>query len=848
MFYTNVRRFGNTILHRYADGHGGRYIEPEDFSPTLFVTDSSGNSEWKTLKGISVKPQKFENIKEARNFHEQFKDIRPDVVHGITDYDLLFIHERYTGEIDFNFNLIRRFVLDIECDVPNDAGFPDPYETKFPINAITVYDSLKSKYYTFSTVAETYEPKIPNCVYVGCRNELQLITAFMNWWEKNYPDIVTGWNSEGFDIPYIVNRFTKLCGEEFTKRLSPWNRINARDGTNGFGQDCVVYELLGIDSIDYIDMYKKFTLKNRESYKLGFIASIELNETKVEFDGSLYDLARDNPEKFLDYNLQDVALILRLDQKLQLLFTVATLAYLMKVNYSDTLGTVRTWTSKVAYELFEKKMVIDAYHRQNIDTTFEAAYVKDPIKGRYGPVATLDAKSMYPHMIMLSNISPETKIEYKDCPEELKSLYRVRLIEPIEDGSWSGDKNLQKHNITIAGNGQMFRKDREGILPEIMAKMFAQRSAKKKEMLRLKSEKEKNYTTLSKNELEALEFKIKALDVLQNSLKVALNSCFGTTGNKHFPLFDLALAEAITFNGQAGIRFVSRRISEFITKLLGLKEFVDFVIYIDTDSLAVNLTPIMDKFGLDKTNIDLIQKIADEKISEVADAATKEYCEMLNGMWPALEFKREKICSAAIYTQKKRYILKVWDNEGVRYHEPEISVTGLETNRSSTPKFVRDALLESYELILDADEETMQNFVADFYDVFKKQDLLTIAFPRGVNDLEKYQDKVTVYKKGCPINARAALMYNSLLRKHGLENKYMKIFSGNKIKFIHIVPQNPTRENVIGFIDCLPPEFGLDTYIDYDLMFDKTFKEPLQNVLNAVGWSTEKKSSLNSFF
>ena len=256
----------------------------------------------------------------------------------------------------------------------------------------------------------------------------------------------------------------------------------------------------------------------------------------------------------------------------------------------------------------------------------------------------------------------------------------------------------------------------------------------------------------------------------------------------------------------------------------------------------------MDKFGLDKTNIDLIQKIADEKISEVADAATKEYCEMLNGMWPALEFKREKICSAAIYTQKKRYILKVWDNEGVRYHEPEISVTGLETNRSSTPKFVRDALLESYELILDADEETMQNFVADFYDVFKKQDLLTIAFPRGVNDLEKYQDKVTVYKKGCPINARAALMYNSLLRKHGLENKYMKIFSGNKIKFIHIVPQNPTRENVIGFIDCLPPEFGLDTYIDYDLMFDKTFKEPLQNVLNAVGWSTEKKSSLNSFF
>lgn len=847
MFYTSVLRQGNKILHRYIDKHGGRFIEREEHSPTLFVK-SEKETGWKTLKGVPVEPKQFPDIASARDFHSKFKDIRPDIIHGITDYDLLFIHDRYRDTIEFDFNLIRTFFVDIECSVPNDAGFPDPQLANFPINAITVYDTLKKRYYTFSTVTSSYKAKVDNCLYIPCESEKQMITVFMNWWEKNYPDILTGWNSEGFDVPYIVNRFSKLAGEEFTSRLSPWGKIKARETVNSFNQDVVVYDIVGIEHIDYVDMYKKFTLKNRENYRLGFIAEIELGETKVEYEGSLYDLAEDNPDMFLDYNVHDVTLLVRMEAKLQLLYLVTTLAYFMKVNYSDTLGVVRLWTSKIAYELYNRQMVIDTYHRPTTDTSFEAAFVKEPIRGKYGPIATLDATSMYPHMIMLCNISPDTKINFNECPDELKPLFKTRLIEPIESGEWAGDSALQEHNITIAGNGQMFRKDKVGILAELMNELFQMRKAKKNEMLALKREKESKSGTLSPAEEFALDSKIRALDVLQNSLKICLNSVFGATGNKHFPLFDLDLAEGITFTGQAGIRFVARRISEYISKVLELPETKDFVIYIDTDSLAVNLTDLMDKFGLDKSNVDLITKIADGKLSEVAKDATEEYCNMLNGMWPALIFKREKVCTAGIYCSKKKYILKVWDNEGVRYHEPEISVTGLETNRSSTPKYVREYLLKAYEIVIDKTEEDLQEFVSEFRQEFEKQEFDLIAFPRGVNDVEKYADRTSIYKKGCPMAVRAALMYNHLLEKHGLDKKYLPIYSGNKIKFIHLKDRNPTRENVIAYLEKLPPEFNLEQYVDYDVMFTKTFSDPLQNVIDAIGWTTEKQSDLSAFF
>ena len=317
MFYTSVRKLGNKILHRFVDSRGVRQIDRVDYEPTLYIR-SNKETGWQTLKKIPVEPRRYSSMSEAREFVEQMKDMKPDIVHGSTDFDMSFIHETYySEEMNFDFSKIKTFFLDIEVEAYN--GFPKPEEALDPINAITVYDTEKQKYYTFSTVAEHFRQKFTNTLYVPCSDERQLITAFVNFWSRDYPDIVSGWNSNNFDIPYLINRITRLYGEDFARNLSPWKKITARTGKNSYGQDAIIYDIFGIELLDYLDLYKKFTIKNQESYKLGFIAELEIGEGKVEFDGNLNDLAKDDPDLFLKYNQYDVYLLVKMEAKLQLL-------------------------------------------------------------------------------------------------------------------------------------------------------------------------------------------------------------------------------------------------------------------------------------------------------------------------------------------------------------------------------------------------------------------------------------------------------------------------------------------------------------------------------------------------
>lgn len=846
-FYTNVTRYGNKILHRYIDDSGDRINAREDFEPTIYLT-SNEETGWKTLKGVNVLPKRFEKMGDARDFIKQFKDIRPDVVHGNTDFDLAFIHEYYPNEIGYQFDRIKTFFCDIEVDVPTGKGFPDPKKAEYPINAITVYDTVKQKYYVFSTVVEHYKPKVKNALYLYTSTERELITAFMNFWERDHPDILTGWNIEGFDVPYLINRISKTFGEDFCRRLSPWNKIDARESTNSFGQPVVIYDIKGVEVIDYLDLYKKFTLGNKESYKLGFIAQEEIGETKVEYDGDLYQFARQDPERFLDYNLIDVQLLVKMEAKLNLLLLCVTVAYMMKVNYGDALGTVRPWTSKVVFELLKENKVVDAYHRTEA-TEYGGGYVKSPLVGKYGWVVSYDFTSLYPHIMMGWNISPETKLQYKEVPQELLCYYGRDIVEILKTGSMPEEHVicLIENDICISGNGMFYHRSYEGIVPRLVGEVFRARKAKKKEMLAYKSEKQ---TCKDPARLKELELLIRTADVMQNALKVAANSFYGAIANIHFPLYDVDNAAAITLTGQAGIQYMANGMSDFVNKLSGVKR--DCVITIDTDSAYLDISDLTKKVGVpnDPTakNVDIVTKFADSKMKDASVALANEFHQFCNVRWNSLDFKREKVIFGGVWVAKKRYFCKVYDSEGVRYAEPDFAITGLETNRSSTPKFIRNKLTEALEAVVDFDEAAVQKFVEDFYMEFMKTDFADIAFPRGVNNLETYSDKVTIYKKGCPMHVRASLLYNNMLRKHGLENKYQNIHSGDKIKYVFLKTPNPVRENVIAYVDKFPAEFGLMPFIDYELMFDKTFKEPLQNVLTALSWNAVKINSLEDFF
>lgn len=845
MFYTSVKRLGNQIAVRYIH-NGVRDQKKIDYKPTLFVADRKSKTH-KTLKGIPVSPKSFNSISEANDFSKQMKDCDSDVLHGHTDWEMLYIHEAFPDIPEFDFSLIKTFFVDIEVEARN--GFPKPEEAKDPVNAITVYDNNKDTFFVFTTVLEKYKSEFAGkkVKFYPASSERDLLLKFVAFWEADHPDIITGWNVAPFDVPYLINRISNLINEDTAKRLSPWKRISARTAKNSFGQEVVEYTIVGVEILDYLDLYKKYTFKKQESYKLGFITQEELGETKVEFDGDLNQLTDEDPEKFIDYNIQDVFLVWKLDEKMQLLMLATTVAYMMRTNYREIMATVFPWTSLVTVSLLKDNIVLDAYHRTNTDIAFEGAYVKDPVVGKYGWVASIDGTSLYPSMIMGFNISPETKVETP--PPELAPWFRTRLVEDIINGNIPAEmtEHLVANNMCIAANGQLFRKDVQGILPKLMRYVFDGRKKIKKEMLALKQVAVD--MSVAGADTTEIDKQIRAMDVKQLAFKILANSAYGAVGNAHFPLYDLHNAEAITLAGQAATRLIGETASAYVTCLSGVPG--DHFIYADTDSAFLNLQPICDKIGIDEPtpkNIDAVCKFVDSKINNVSKAAADTYHKMLNVFEPTVDFKREKICSGLIMVAKKRYIAYVHDSEGVRYSSPELAITGLETNRSSTPKLIRSKLEDVFKLILTKTEEDVQQFVVELKEQFIKEDPEVISFPRGVNDLRQYQSKVGIYSKGCPIAVRAALLYNFHVKRLGLENKYHLINSGDKIRFVYLKTPNTFHENVIGWVDKFPEEFNIKRCIDYDLQFEKAFTQPLQNVLGSIGWEFEKTASLEDFF
>ena len=826
-FYTNVEQAGNRLLVRGYEG-GSPFSYRVPYNPTLYVA-SKNYSDWKTLEGDCVEPLKLGSINDAKEFVKNYREVDDFDIYGNTRYLYQYIVEEHPeDEIRYDTSKIRIFNIDIETAAEN--GFPDIESADQEILAISIKDSYTGRIVVFG--ARPFDNTDSEVDYMHFRTEESMLSAFLQYWNENYPDVITGWNVQLFDIPYIARRVTRILGEKAAKSLSPWKLISSRE-IYIKGRKQIAYDLPGISTLDYLELYRKFTYTNQESYRLDHICLVELGERKL--DHSEYDTFKEfyekNWQKFIEYNIHDVRLVDKLDDKMKLLDLAFTMAYDAKVNYEDVFSQVRMWDNYIYCELNKRKIAIPPKRDALKDAKYAGAYVKEPKAGRYDWVVNFDLNSLYPHLIMQYNISPET---LTDDRHPTVTVDRILQQEVDIDGDFA-----------VCANGAQYRKDEQGFLPLMMQKMYDSRVIFKKKMIKAKQQYEKTPTV-------ELMKDIARCNNIQMAKKISLNSAYGAIGNEHFRYYRLANAEAITLSGQVSIRWIENKMNGYLNKLLSTDK-VDYVIASDTDSIYLNLGPVVNKFFSNKSDdknkiVELLDKVCKDKLEPFINASYEELATYVNAYDQKMIMKRENIADRGIWTAKKRYILNVWDSEGVRYKEPKMKIMGLETARSSTPQYFRDKLYAAFKIIISKTNDELISFVNAVRAETKEQGTEGVAFPRGVNNLEKYRSRTDIYCKGTPIHVRGALLYNDFVRKNKLEHKYPYIQEGEKIKFIYLKTPNPLHENCVSFFSDIPPEMKLDKYVDYQLQFEKSFLEPLKNVLQCVGWTHEKKVTIGSFF
>jgi len=830
-FYTNVQMVGDHFLVRgYEDGK--HFMTREKFNPTLFVP-SQKKTKYQTLNGEYVEAVQPGSVRDCREFIKKYEGVENFKIYGNTQYIYQYISEMYPEEeLKFDISKVKVTTLDIE--VASENGFPDVESAAEEVLLITIQDYSSKQIRTWGMGPFKNQQK--NVIYRSFNNERDLLMDFINWWmvEENTPEVVTGWNIELYDIPYLVRRLDRILGEKLMKRFSPWGLVT-EDEIFIAGRKHISYDVGGISQLDYLNLYKKFTYKAQESYRLDYIASVELGQKKLdhsEFD-TFKDFYSKGWQKFVEYNIIDVELVDRLEDKMKLIELALTMAYDAKANYTDVFSQVRMWDTIIYNYLKKRNIVIPPKERSDKDSKYAGAYVKEPIPGKYDWVVSFDLNSLYPHLIMQYNISPETLLDERHPNVTVDKILNQDLtFELYKDKA-------------VCANGAMFRKDVRGFLPELMEKIYKDRTIYKKKMLAAKQEYEKKKT-------KDLEKEIARCNNIQMARKIQLNSAYGAIGNQYFRYYKLANAEAITLSGQVSIRWIENKMNAYLNKILKT-DGVDYVIASDTDSIYLNMGPLVESVykGREKTTqsvVSFLDKVCQVEFEKYIESCYQELATYVNAYDQKMQMKRENIAERGIWTAKKRYILNVWDSEGVRYEEPKLKMMGIEAVKSSTPAPCRKMIKDGLKLMMSGTEEDVIEFIDKCREEFKKLPPEQIAFPRTASDVRKYHSASDIYNKGTPIHIRGALLFNHYVKEKKLTNKYSLIANGEKIKFVYLKKPNIIQENIISFIQDFPKELGLDKYIDYELQFEKSFVEPLKSILDSIGWNVEKTVNLELFF
>ena len=829
-FYTNVLRYGNDLLVREVK-NGERVSRRVKYQPTLFdLVKTNEETGYKTLDGKSVLPHKFNSINEAKQWVDDRKD--QSIVYGNTQYPYCWISDEYPGRVAWDLDKMLMVTIDIEVECEN--GFPKPETAKEPLLSITIKNHQSKRIVVWAR--GKFNNDRDDITFIECKDEEHLIKEFLAFWEKHTPDIITGWNIELFDIPYLCNRIDRVFDKKEVKRLSPWKNVFDRE-IYQMGRNHQVYTLDGISILDYYDLYRKFTYTNQESYRLDYIALVELNEKK---DGNPFDTFREwytkDFQSFVKYNITDVELVDKLEDKMKLIQLCLTMAYDGKVNFTDVLGTVRYWDIIIYNHLRGKNIVIPQKSQNTKTEKFEGAYVKEPQIGMHKWVMSFDLNSLYPMLMIQYNISPETLMNPDD-------KMKKGLVDKILDGKI---KNTTKHCMTP--NGAFFRKDKKGFLPELMETMYNDRVKYKKLMLQAQQQYE---NTKDKSLLKD----ISRYNNIQMAKKISLNSAYGAIGNNWFRYYNNLAATAITTSGQLSIRWIEKSLNIYLNKLLETKN-EDFVIASDTDSVYITFDRLVSRVFKDGAEtskiINFLDTIAKEKLEPFIDKSYQALAKTVNAYDQTMIMGREAIADRGIFVAKKRYILNVWDSEGVRYSKPKVKIMGIEAVKSSTPAPCRKKLKEGLKIIMSGNEKELNTFIQEFREKFIELPPEDIAYPRSCNGVKKYRGTDRLFKNRAPIHVKGAILYNYLIEKNKLTNKYPSILEGDKIRFLHMKEPNIYQSSSFSFITFMPKELDLHRFIDYDKQFEKSFVEPLKFITDKMNWLIDSsygvQGTLEDFF
>lgn len=833
-FYTNVINRGKNIYVRgWAEGK--RWNEVIPYRPRLFVENRKQLTAGKwvdMMSGKQLAQMDFDSIYDAKDFIKQYDGLSDYHIYGSTDWVGQYIYDTFPNEIHSDLSHVNVLFMDIEVDSKN--GYASVNSAENEVISITI--CMRGKYYVLGLV-DFKVPEGKNAQYHKCSSERELLAIFLQCWEKADPDVVTGWNTNGYDLPYLINRISLVFGEEECKKLSPWRKMPfLKDAIGKAGRKTIKPYIDGVACLDYYDLYTngKFVQSQREEYTLDYISRYELGSEKTDYSqyGSLAKFYEQNPQLFIEYNIHDVELVVALDAKLKFLELVYSMAYDAKVNYQDTLGSVFIWENIIRNHQMSKGMV--APLKRDVGEKSQSivgGYVKNPNPGMYHWVVTFDASSLYPSLIRQLNISPET------LQGVMYSVDRSNL-----DGiGWEAARALaQEKNWTIASNGAAFDVERSGCLPELMYVYYQ----KKSEASRLQIEAEKELQLKPGD--KTLELRIQNLKSKIFATKVLLNSCFGATSNPYFQFYDDRIAEAITTSGQTLIQTAAKRVNEQFCKLM--KSNHDYIIASDTDSIIVDCSTIVEAAkwngSLDPTasvedTTKFLNRLCEAKLNPLLDEIMNELVEKTHAREKAVTMVREAICDTVVWVAAKNYMMRIWNNKGVTYKSPKYKIMGLEAVRSTTPTACRKALKHSIELILAEDQKGLLTYIDEFKQTFSMADYSEIS-----KNISVKFGAATVTQQ-----IRAATVYNNAIKERDLADRYSLITHGSKIRLLHLKKPNPLGSDIIGFPEGkLPKEFGVDKYIDKEQMFEKTFMVPLEKMVKAGGMCIKQEDSLTAFF
>lgn len=829
-FYTYCKEDNNKLLLRYVDEYGKRRNEIiSNYSPVLY-TECDTESKFKSHNGKNLKARKFSTIKDAKHWTKENKDLIK--IYGYDKYDRTYLSHRWnysTITDSYDEDKIIIAFLDIETEVGNE--FADPERCDQIVNAISFKTNLDNKTYTFGL--KPLNLNIEKVEYFYCDGEESLFNTFLQVWNKILPDVLSGWNSDSFDVPYLINRMFKIIPKHVHK-LSPFNSIyKNHDG---------YWTIKGISQLDYMKIYKK--TKTKSSYKLDNVALDELNDEKLKHFSNIpgHKLYKNYYEDFIRYNIHDVELIYKLEDKLKLISGIYSQAYASMVNFDDCFLVTRTIDSLIYNELKEENIFFETFPRKKENEEYTGAYVKTPIPGKYNWVCSFDLTSQYPSLIRAQNISPEMLVEKSPIGEYVDDI--------IHDGDFDVNALALKNNYTFCANGQMFRKDKIGFLPKLVKRLFKLRYDAKQKML----EYQKLRNTYDKDSEDYKKYDIlyTRYGILQNNRKVQLNSIYGALGNHHFRFYDIRMAEAITLSAQTTIRFIGNEISAYMNKLLKT-ENVDYVIYIDTDSLYINFGDFVNKFLKGHTTDEIckiLSKFSENEVQNVIQIGFNKLANIFNSYEPeAFKMDREAISDASLFLMKKRYILHILDMEGVKpVKGNELKIMGVEAKKSSTPKLCRDAMEKAFDIFLYGDEESMKRYIKNFKNEFNKN-IFDMGRITSVGSVDKYYDSngdikyVNGKKPTIPQQSRAANVYNQFIKNNNLESDYELIHGGDKVKIIELTMPNMLNSNVIAWIDSPPSEMELHKCINYDTQFHKIFFKPINDIAIKIGWNINNNAA-----